>query len=107
MFTFAESNERKAVFQTFKNQTSMANIVKKDVDTRSFTEICSSISNAEWLAIRDRIEEQLEKSVSAIYYWKDGKTFPASLVERKTVAEIVSRVLRIKTHYRVLFPQAY
>lgn len=85
----------------------MANIVKKDADTRSFKEICSSISNAEWLAIRDRIVEQLEKSVSAIYYWREGKTFPTSLADRKTVAEIVSRVLKIKTHYRMLFPQAY
>lgn len=82
----------------------MANIVKKDVDTRSFREICSSISNAEWLAIRDRIVDQLEKSVSAIYYWREGKTIPTSLADRKTVAEIVSRVLKIKTHYRVLFP---
>ena len=82
----------------------MANIVKKDVDTRSFREICSSISNAEWLAIRDRIVDQLEKSVSAIYYWREGNTIPTSLADRKTVAEIVSRVLKIKTHYRVLFP---
>ena len=85
----------------------MANIVKNDVDTRSFPEICSHISNAEWLAIRDRIIEQTEKSTSAVYYWREGKTFPTSLAERKIVAEIVSRVLKIKTNFRVLFPQAY
>ena len=103
MFTFAESNDWKVGFQTFKNQTSMANIVKNDVDTRTFPQICSSISNAEWLAIRDRIVDETEKSVSAIYYWREGK-IPGSLTEKKKVAEIVSRVLKIKTHYRVLFP---
>ena len=82
----------------------MANIVKNDVDARSFSQICSDISNAEWLAIRDRIVDATEKSTSAVYYWREGKTFPTSLVERKTVAEIVGRVLKIKTHYKVLFP---
>lgn len=103
MLIFAESNDWKIVFQEFKNQMSMANIVKNDVDTRTFPQICSSISNAEWLAVRDRIVEETEKSVSAIYYWKDGK-MPGSLTEKKKVAEIVSRVLKIRTHYRVLFP---
>ena len=106
MLIFAKSNDRKAVFQTFKNQTSMANIEKKDVDTRTFPEICASISNAEWLAIRDRIIEQTRKSTSAIYYWRDGKTVPTSFQEKKVVAEVVSRVLKIKTHYRVLFPES-
>ena len=82
----------------------MANIVKNGVDARSFKQICSDISNAEWLAIRDRIVDATEKSTSAVYYWREGKTFPTSLVERKTVAEIVGRVLKIKTHYKVLFP---
>lgn len=81
----------------------MANIVKNDVDTRTFPQICSSISNAEWLAIRDKIVNETEKSVSAIYYWREGK-IPGSLTEKKKVAEIVGRVLKIKTHYRVLFP---
>lgn len=87
----------------FKNQMSMANIVKNGLDTRTFPQICASISNAEWLAIRDRIALETEKSTSAIYYWKDGK-IPGSLTEKKKVAEIVSRLLKIKTHYRVLFP---
>lgn len=81
----------------------MANIVKKELDTRTFPEICASLSNAEWLAIRDRCVIQTGKSESAVYYWREGKQ-PGSLMERKAVSEIVNRVLGIKTSYRTLFP---
>ena len=93
----------KGVFKSFKNQVSMANIVKKELDTRTFPEICASLSNAEWLAIRDRCVIQTGKSESAVYYWREGKQ-PVSLMERKAVSEIVNRVLGIKTNHRTLFP---
>lgn len=82
----------------------MANIMKKSLDTRTFPQICSGLSNAEWLAIRDRIVMNTGKAEATVYYWRDGKTAPASLLERKTVAEIVSRVLGISTNHRLLFP---
>lgn len=91
-------------FKSFKNIESMANIAKNLFDTRTFPEICSGISNAEWLAIRDRIVLQTGKAEQTVYYWKDGKTAPMSLIERKAVAEIVGRVLGIKTNHRMLFP---
>jgi hypothetical protein len=103
MLIFAKSNEVKGVFKSFKNQVSMANIVKKELDTRTFPEICSSLSNAEWLAIRDRCVIQTGKTESAVYYWREGKQ-PVSLMERKAVSEIVNRVLGIKTNHRTLFP---
>ena len=93
----------KGVFKSFKNQVSMANIVKKELDTRTFPEICSSLSNAEWLAIRDRCVIQTGKTESAVYYCREGKQ-PVSLMERKAVSEIVNRVLGIKTNHRTLFP---
>lgn len=82
----------------------MANIAKKDLDTRTFSQICSGISNAEWLAIRDRIVLQTGKSESAVYYWREGKAMPMSIPERKIIAEIVSRVLNIKCSFVTLFP---
>ena len=103
MLIFAKSNEVKGVFKSFKNQVSMANIVKKELDTRTFPEICASLSNAEWLAIRDRCVIQTGKTESAVYYWREGKQ-PVSLMERKAVSEIVNRVLGIKTNHRTLFP---
>ena len=93
----------KGVFKSFKNQVNMANIVKKELDTRTFPEICASLSNAEWLAIRDRCVIQTGKTESAVYYWREGKQ-PVSLMERKAVSEIVNRVLGIRTTHRTLFP---
>lgn len=81
----------------------MANIVKKELDTRTFPEICASLNNAEWLAIRDRCVILTGKTESAVYYWREGKQ-PASLMERKAVSEVVNRVLGIKTSHRTLFP---
>lgn len=82
----------------------MANITKISLDTRTFPQICAGLSSAEWLAIRDRIVLQTGKAEATIYYWRDGKTSPASLIERKAVAEIVSRLLGIRTNHRMLFP---
>jgi hypothetical protein len=83
----------------------MAKLEKKSVDTRSFPEICKSLSNAEWILIRDRIAASTGKSESAVYYWRDGSVIPGSILDRKAVAEIVSRVLKIKTNHRMLFPE--
>jgi hypothetical protein len=82
----------------------MANLAKKVLDTRTFLQICSGISKAEWLAVMDRIVMQTAKTEQTVYNWRDGKTAPMSLIERKAVAEIVSRVLGIKTNHRMLFP---
>ena len=87
-----------------KNQMSMANIAKKDLDTRTFPQICSGLSKAEWLAIRDRIIIETGKSDVCVYKWGYGQTMPMSLIERKTISAIVSRVLGIKTHHSMLFP---
>ncbi len=81
----------------------MANIAKKELDTRTFPEICASLSNAEWLAIRDRCVLQTGKTEASIYNWREGRQ-PVSLMERKAVSEIVNRVLGIKTNHRTLFP---
>lgn len=94
----------KVGFKSFKKFESMANIAKNLLDTRTFPQICAGMSNAEWLAVRDRIVLQTGKTESAVYYWREGKTVPMSLIERKAVAEIVSRVLGIKTNHRMLFP---
>lgn len=81
----------------------MANIAKKELDTRTFPEICSTLSSAEWLAIRDRCALQTGKTEATIYNWREGK-LPGDLCCRKAVSEIVNRVLGIKTNHRTLFP---
>ena len=83
---------------------SIANIVKKELDARTFPQICAGLSKAEWLAVRDRIILKTGKSEQIVYMWRDGKTCPMSLIERKAVSEIVGRVLGISTNHRMLFP---
>jgi hypothetical protein len=81
----------------------MANIVKKDLDTRTFPEICASLSKSEWQEIRTSCVMKTGKTESAVYYWREGKQ-PVSLMERRAVSDIVNRVLGIKTTHRTLFP---
>lgn len=82
----------------------MANIAKKNVETRTFPQICAGISNGEWLAIRDRIVLKTGKAEQTIYLWRDGRTKPTSLVERKAVAEVVNTVLGTNCNHKYLFP---
>ncbi len=81
----------------------MANIVKKVLDTRTFPEICKSISQNEWLEIRNRMWLKLGKTEQTLLNWRWGKTYPLSLVERKTIADIVNQVLKIRTQHNTLF----
>lgn len=103
MLIFAKSNELKEVFKSFKKQVSMANIVKKELDTRTFQQICASLSKSEWQEIRSGCVAKTGKTESAVYYWREGKQ-PVSLMERKAVSDIVNRVLGINTNHRTLFP---
>lgn len=82
----------------------MANIAKKDVDTRTFPEICSAITTDQWLVLRDRVMTRTRCSKQTILNWKSGKTLPASILEREAIAGIVNRVLGINTIHTTLFP---
>lgn len=83
----------------------MANLAKNQLDTRTFAQICAGLSSSEWILIRDRIVEKTEKTEQAVYKWKDGKCIPMSIPERKAIAEIINRVLKIRTTHLTLFRQ--
>lgn len=104
MFTFASSTELNGNINSVNKQESMANIVKKELDPRTFPQICAAITQGEWLAIRDRIILQTEKTDVAVWKWAQGKCVPQSLQERRLISEIVNRVLNIRTTHRTLFP---
>ena len=74
----------------------MANLAKNQLDTRTFAQICAGLSSSEWILIRDRIVEKTEKTEQAVYKWKDGKCIPMSIPERKAIAEIINRVLKME-----------
>lgn len=82
---------------------SMANLTKKVLDTRTFPEICKSLTQNQWLEIRNRMFLKLGKTEQTLLNWRWGKTYPLSLIERKTISEIVNSVLGIKTQHNTLF----
>ena len=96
--------ELRGKLNSVKNKTSMANIAKKELDPRTFPEICKSISQGEWLAIKDRIMMQTGKTEVAVWKWGQGLCQPQSLQERRLISKIVNQVLPIHTNYRTLFP---
>lgn len=81
----------------------MAKLAKKELDTRTFPEICKSITATEWIEIRNRMFVKLCKTEQTFLNWRNGKTYPLSIIERKAVAEIVNKVLGIKTQHNTLF----
>lgn len=81
----------------------MANIAKKELDTRTFPEICASLSQVEWLELKRRILTRLMKTEQTCTNWKNGKTYPATLAERKEVSSIVNSFLGTNTNHVTLF----
>lgn len=81
----------------------MAKLEKKELDTRTFPEICKSITQNEWLEIRNKMFIKLCKTEQTFLNWKKGKTYPPSIIERKAVSEIVNQVLGIRTIHNTLF----
>ena len=81
----------------------MANLVKKELDTRTFPTICSGLSQLQWLELKRRIMTKLMKTEQTVFNWKNGKTYPNNLSERKEVASIVNAYLDIKTNHLTLF----
>lgn len=83
----------------------MANLAKKDYDTRTFVQICASLPREQWLAIRDRIMTKTGCSKQTIINWKRGVTIPASKLERVEISRTVNRFLGIETIHTTLFPE--
>lgn len=81
----------------------MANLEKKPLDTRTFPEICKSLTQNQWLEIRNKMFLKLGKTEQTLLNWRWGKTYPLSLVERKTISDIVNQALGIKTQHNTLF----
>lgn len=83
----------------------MANLAKKDYDTRTFVQICASLPREQWLAIRDRIMTKTRCSKQTVLNWKNGVTIPISILERSAISGIVNRFLGIETIHTTLFPE--
>lgn len=81
----------------------MANLVKKELDTRTFPQICSQLTQFEWLELRNRLFSALGKTEQTLLNWRSGKTYPNTLIERKEVSRIVNAFLGTNTNHLTLF----
>lgn len=81
----------------------MANIVKKEIDTRTFAEICATLTQPAWLELRGRLFTKLGRTEQTLLNWRSGKTYPNSNLERREVSNIVNRFLGINTTHLTLF----
>ena len=81
----------------------MANLAKKDYDTRTFREICSTLSQEQWLDLKFDIMTKLRKTEQTVLNWKNGKTIPATQSERESITKLMGTFLSIKTTPSILF----
>lgn len=81
----------------------MAKLEKKELDTRSFVEICAALTQHEWATLRTKLLISLQKTDQTLNNWRSGRTYPNGLAERREVANVVSRVLGIRTNHQNLF----
>lgn len=81
----------------------MANLVKKELDTRTFPEICSTLTKPEWLELKCRLMKRIGKCEQTYINWKNGKTYPAGILERKAVSDVVNALLQTNTNHNTLF----
>lgn len=81
----------------------MANIAKKELDTRTFPQICLHLTSSEWFEIKTTLSTATGKTEQTLNNWRSGRTYPGTLSERRDVSKIVNRVLGIKTTPLTLF----
>lgn len=81
----------------------MANIAKKELDTRTFPQICLHLTRSEWFDLKQKLYTSMGKTEQTLNNWKCGRTYPGTLTERKEVSNIVNRVLGIRTTHLTLF----
>lgn len=81
----------------------MANLVKKELDTRTFLDICSTLTQQQWLDLKYEIMTKLRKTEQTVLNWKNGKTIPAAHSERNDICKILRSSLDIKTIPSTLF----
>ena len=74
-------------------------------DARTFTEIWNSLGSTEQYALRDKIMTKTGASPSLFWFWKLGKSRPASRTDRRAIARTVSDFIGIQVHEATLFPR--
>ena len=82
----------------------MANLENNLVDTRTFAQICASLSKRQWVELQGELAQKLKRSMQCIYNWKRGDRIPGSASERVKISNHLNSKYGITTRHWTLFP---
>lgn len=82
----------------------MANLENNSVDTRTFCQICATLTKRQWVELQGELAQQLKRSLQCIYNWKRGVRIPSSPSERVKVSNYINKKFNTYTRHGTLFP---
>lgn len=74
-------------------------------DARTFSEIWNSLGDVERVQLQDAIIRKTGASSNTFWFWKNGRSIPASRTDRRSIAREVSNFLGHPVHDATLFPR--
>lgn len=74
-------------------------------DARTFSEIWNSLGDVERVQLQDAIIRKTGASSNTFWFWKNGRSIPASRTDRRSIAREVSNLLGYPVHDATLFPR--
>lgn len=74
-------------------------------DARTFSEIWNSLSDVDRVQLQDAIIRKTGASSNTFWFWKNGRSIPASRTDRRSIAREVSNFLGYPVHDATLFPR--
>lgn len=74
-------------------------------DARTFSEIWNSLGDVERVQLQDAIIRKTGASSNTFWFWKNGRSIPASRTDRRSIAREVSNFLGYPVHDATLFPR--
>ena len=82
----------------------MANLGNNSLDTRTFAQICATLTKRQWVEMQGELAQKLKRSLQCIYNWKKGVRIPSSASERVKVSQYINQKYKITTRHGTLFP---
>lgn len=82
----------------------MANLENYSRDTRTFMQICATLTKRQWVELQGELSQKLKRSHQCIYNWKRGVRIPSSATERVKVSDHINKKFNIFTRHWTLFP---
>ena len=74
-------------------------------DARTFSEIWNSLGDVERVQLQDAIIRKTGASSNTFWFWKNGRSIPASRTDRRSIAREVSNFLGYPVHDATPFPR--